>query len=87
MKFVFFILVVGLFWFLYIQLYNLMPLYLRFVDPNAPVELYTLANPVMIVAFQLLITRLAKRWTPVKSIMLGALVVTCGMFLNALPPP
>ena len=84
-KFVFFILVVGLFWFLYIQLYNLMPLYLRFVDPNAPVELYTLANPVMIVAFQLLITRLAKRWTPVKSIMLGALVVTCGMFLNALP--
>jgi POT family proton-dependent oligopeptide transporter len=85
LKFVFFILVVGLFWFLYIQLYNLMPLYLRYVDPNAPVELYTLANPVMIVAFQLLVTRLAKRWTPVKSIMLGALVVTIGMFFNALP--
>ncbi len=85
LRFVFFILVVGLFWFLYIQLYNLMPLYLRFIDPNAPVELYTLANPVMIVAFQLLITRLAKRWTPVKSIMIGALVVTIGMFLNALP--
>jgi len=84
-KFVFFIIVVGLFWFLYIQLYNLMPLYLRYVDPNAPVELYTMANPLMIVAFQLLITRLVKRFSPVKSIMLGAIVVTVGMFMNALP--
>jgi dipeptide/tripeptide permease len=85
LKFVFFIIVIGLFWFLYIQLYNLMPLYLRYVDPNAPVELYTMANPIMIVAFQLLITRLVKRWTPVKSIMLGAVVVTIGMLMNAVP--
>lgn len=84
-KFVFFIVVIGLFWFLYIQLYNLMPLYLRYIDPNAPVELYTMANPIMIVAFQLLITRLVRRWTPVKSIMLGAVVVTLGMLMNAVP--
>lgn len=85
LKFVFFIIVIGLFWFLYIQLYNLMPLYLRYIDPNAPVELYTMANPIMIVAFQLLITRMVKRWTPVKSIMLGAVVVTLGMLMNAVP--
>ena len=60
-RFVFLILVLGLFWFLYIQLYNLMPLFMRYVDPDAPMELYTLANPIMIVAFQLLITRLVKR--------------------------
>ena len=84
-RFAFFILVVGLFWFLYIQLYNLMPLYLRYVDPDAPVELYTMANPIMIVSFQLLITRIVKRWTPVKSIMLGAVVVTAGMLLNVVP--
>jgi len=84
-KFVFFIVVVGLFWFLYIQLYNLMPLYLRYVDPNAPVELYTMANPLMIVAFQLLITRMAKRWTPVRSMILGAVVVTLGMLMNVVP--
>jgi dipeptide/tripeptide permease len=84
-RFVFFIIVVGLFWFLYIQLYNLMPLYLRFIDPNAPVELYTMANPIMIVAFQLLITRMVKRWTPVKSIMFGTIVVTLGMLTNAIP--
>jgi proton-dependent oligopeptide transporter, POT family len=85
-RFVFLIVVLGLFWFLYIQLYNLMPLFMRYVDPNAPMELYTLANPVMIVCFQLLITRLAKRWLPVKSIMIGAIVVTCGMLVNILPP-
>lgn len=84
-KFVFLILVLGLFWFLYIQLYNLMPLFMRYVDPDAPMELYTLANPIMIVAFQLLITRLVKRWLPVKTIMLGAIVVTLGMLVNVLP--
>ena len=85
-RFLFLILVLGLFWFLYIQLYNLMPLFMRYVDPDAPMELYTLANPVMIVGFQLLITRLVKRWLPVKTIMLGAVVVTLGMLVNVLPP-
>ena len=85
-RFVFFILVIGLFWFLYVQLYNLMPLFLRYVDPNAPVELYTLANPIMIVCFQLLITRMVKKWSPVRSILLGVAVTTAGMLLNVIPP-
>jgi POT family proton-dependent oligopeptide transporter len=86
LKFDFLIVVLGMFWFLYIQLYNLMPLFMRYIDPNAPMELYTLANPIMIVCFQLLITRLVKRWLPVKTIMLGAIVVTLGMLVNILPP-
>jgi POT family proton-dependent oligopeptide transporter len=85
-RFDFLILVLALFWFLYIQLYNLMPLFMRYVDPNAPMELYTLANPIMIVCFQLLITRLVKRWLPIKTIMIGAIVVTLGMLVNVLPP-
>lgn len=85
LKFVFFLIVIALFWFLYVQLYNLIPLFLRHIDPNAPVELYTLANPLMIVCFQLLITRLVKRWTPVKSILFGVGVTTVGMLLNILP--
>ncbi len=85
-KFVFLIIVLGLFWFLYIQLYNLMPLFMRYVDPNAPMELYTMANPIMIVALQLVITRWVKKWTPIKTIMLGAVVVTGGMLVNILPP-
>jgi dipeptide/tripeptide permease len=85
LKFLFFLVFVGLFWFLYVQLYNLMPLFLRYIDPNAPVEIYTLANPVMIVCFQLLITRMVKKWTPVKSILFGVGVTTGGMLLNVLP--
>jgi MFS family permease len=49
-------------------------------------ELYTLANPVMIVSFQLLITRLVKKWTPIKSILFGVAVTTTGMLFNLLPP-
>ena len=86
LKFLFLIFVLSMFWFLYIQLYNLMPLFMRYVDPEAPMELYTLANPIMIVCFQLLITRLVKRWLPIKTIMLGAIVVTLGMLVNVLPP-
>ncbi len=85
-RFVFFLIVIGLFWVLYVQLYNLMPLFLRAVDPNAPMELYTLANPVMIVSFQMLITRFAKKWTPIKSIIFGVAVTTAGMLMNILPP-
>ncbi|MEW5902105.1 MAG: MFS transporter [Acidobacteriota bacterium] len=85
LRFVLFLIVIGLFWFLYVQLYNLMPLFLRYIDPNAPVELYTLANPVMIVSLQLLITRMVKKWTPLKSILLGVAVTTTGMLINVLP--
>jgi dipeptide/tripeptide permease len=85
-KFVFFLIVIGLFWFLYIQLYNLMPLFMRHIDPKAPMELYTLANPIMIVCFQMLITKLSKKWTPIKSIMFGVGVTTVGMAMNVLPP-
>jgi dipeptide/tripeptide permease len=86
LRFLFLIFVLSLFWFLYIQLYNLMPLFIRYVDPNAPMDLYTMANPLMIVCFQLLITRMVKRWAPIKSIMFGAIVVTAGMLMNVLPP-
>ncbi|MEW6455819.1 MAG: MFS transporter [Acidobacteriota bacterium] len=85
LRFVFFLIVIGGFWFIYIQIYNLIPLYLRFMDRNAPVELYTLVNPVMIVCFQLLVTKLVKKWRPVKSIMAGVLVTTAGISLNIIP--
>jgi dipeptide/tripeptide permease len=84
-KFLFLIVALGMFWFLYIQVYNLMPLFIRYIDPKAPMELYTLANPIMIVCFQLLITRFVRRWLPIKTIMMGAIVMTLGMLVMALP--
>ncbi|MCJ7611493.1 MAG: MFS transporter [Candidatus Aminicenantes bacterium] len=86
MRFLLFLIVIGLFWFLYVQLYNLMPLFLRYIDPNAPVELYTLANPIMIVSLQLLITRMVKKWSPIRSILMGVTVTTAGMLINIIPP-
>ena len=85
LKFVLFLVFIGLFWVLYLQLYNLFPLFLRFIDPGAPVELYTLANPIMIVTLQLAVTRLVKKWSPVRSIIAGIIVTTCGMLLNLIP--
>jgi proton-dependent oligopeptide transporter, POT family len=85
LRFLFFLVVISFFWFIYVQIYNLIPLYLRFIDKNAPVELYTLMNPVMIVIFQLLITRLSKSWTPLRSIMAGVGVTVAGMLLNIVP--
>jgi hypothetical protein len=84
-KFVFFLVVIGFYWFIYVQVYNLIPLFLRYLDPQAPVEIYTLANPIMIVAFQLLITKLTKKWSSIKSIMMGIIVTTAGMLVNVLP--
>lgn len=85
LRFVFFLIVVGFFWSNYVQIYNLIPLFLRFVDKNAAVELYTLVNPVMIVLFQLLITKLSNRWTPLRSIMIGIGVTVVGMLINIVP--
>lgn len=85
LKFVFFLIVIGFYWFIYVQIYNLIPLFLRFIDPTAPVELYTLVNPVMIVFFQLLITKVSKRWIPLQSMRIGIGITVVGMLLNILP--
>lgn len=85
LRFVFFLIVIGFFWIIYVQIYNLIPLFLRFIDRNAPVELYTIVNPVSIVLFQLLITKISKSWTPLKSIMVGITITIFGMLTNILP--
>lgn len=84
-RFVFFLVVISGFWFMYVQIYNLIPLFLRHIDKNAAVELYTIINPVMIVCFQILITKFASRWKPVKSIMIGVLITSAGMLVNLIP--
>ncbi len=85
LKFVFFLVVIGLFWIIYVQIYNLIPLFLRKIDRNAPVELYTLVNPVSIVFLQLLIAKLSKKWSSLKSIMVGIGITIAGMLVNTIP--
>ena len=85
LKFVFFLVVIGLFWIIYVQIYNLIPLFLRKIDRNAPVELYTLVNPVSIVLLQLLIAKLSQKWSSLKSIMVGIGITIAGMLVNTIP--
>ncbi len=85
LKFVFFLVSIGFFWSIYVQIYNLIPLFLRFIDKDAPVELYTLVNPVMIVLFQLLITKISKNLQPISSIILGIIITIFGVIFNLIP--
>lgn len=86
LRFALFLLAISGFWFLYTQVYNVLPLYVKRVVENDPaMDLYTMANPLVIVAFQLLITRLFGRMKPIRSIMVGIVVIALAMLVNLIP--
>jgi dipeptide/tripeptide permease len=85
-RFALFLLVSSGFWFIYNQVYNVLPLYVsKVVDRNAALDLYTMANPVTIVCFQLLITKLFGRMKPIRSIVLGTVIIGFSMAINLIP--
>ena len=86
LRFLFFLIVMAGFWSMYVQIYNLIPLYLRhFIDKDAAVELYTIANPIMIVAFQLLVTKFSQKFSAIRSIVYGMVFAAIGMCVNIIP--
>jgi proton-dependent oligopeptide transporter, POT family len=85
-RFAVFLLVTSGFWFLYAQVYNVLPLYLnKVVEINPAVDIYTMANPLVIVSFQLLVTKLFGKMKPVRSIIVGAVIIGLSMAVNILP--
>jgi len=85
-RFVLFLLVSSGFNFLYTQVYNVLPLYTRkVVEAGAPMDLYTAANPLVIVCFQLLITRCFGKMKPIRSIIVGTVIISLSMGLNLIP--
>ena len=57
-RFAMFLLVSSGFYFIYNQVYNVLPLYVKkTVELSPAMDLYTMANPIVIVLFQLLITQ------------------------------
>jgi len=85
-RFSLFLLVMSGFWFLYNQVYNVLPLYTkRVVETHPAMDLYTAANPFVIVAFQLLITSLFGRVRAVRSIVIGTVIIGLAMLLNVFP--
>jgi len=85
-RFALFLLVSSGFFFLYAQVYNVLPLYLeKVVQKEPPVDLYTMANPIVIVCFQLLVTRLFGKMRPIRSMVVGALVIAVAFLINVVP--
>jgi dipeptide/tripeptide permease len=85
-RFVLFLLVYVGFTFLYAQVYNVLPLYLAAVLEKKPaVDVYTMANPLVIVSFQLLVTKLFGRMAPVRSMVVGTVIISLAMVINVVP--
>jgi len=85
-RFAMFLIVSSGFFFLYAQVYNVLPMYLeKVVEVKPPVDVYTMANPITIVCFQLLITYLFGKLKPIKSIIVGIIIVGLSMAINIIP--
>jgi proton-dependent oligopeptide transporter, POT family len=86
LRFFLFLLVSCGFFFLYNQVYVALPLYLKTVVESKPaMDIYTMANPLVIVCFQLLVTRLFGKMKPIRSMIVGTVIIATGMALNVIP--
>ncbi|PLX24400.1 MAG: hypothetical protein C0600_13080 [Ignavibacteria bacterium] len=85
-RFALFLLVSSGFFFIYSQVYNVLPLYLKkVVETDPAVDIYTMANPFVIVFFQLLITKLFGKMKPIRSIIVGIVIIGVSMLINVVP--
>ncbi|WP_257311011.1 MFS transporter [Geothrix fuzhouensis] len=85
-RFALFLLVSSGFYFIYNQVYNVLPLYVKkTVELSPAMDLYTMANPITIVLFQLLITKLFGKIPPIKSIIVGTVIIGLAMLINVAP--
>ncbi len=85
-RFSIFLLVISGFWFIYTQVYNVIPLYLKkVVELDPAVDIITMANPFVIVFFQLLVTKIFGKMKPIKSMVIGAIIIGLSMIVNLVP--
>jgi len=86
LRFAMFMVVSSGFFFIYAQVYNVLPLYLqKVVELNPAVDLVTMANPFVIVFFQLLITKKFGKMKPINSIVVGIVIIGISMMINLIP--
>jgi dipeptide/tripeptide permease len=85
-RFTLFLVVISGFFFLYNQVYNVLPLYLKkVVETNPAMDIYTAANPLVIVCFQLLISKRFGAMRPIRSMIVGSIAISLSMALNLIP--
>jgi dipeptide/tripeptide permease len=86
LRFALFLVVMAGFFFIYNQVYNVLPLYAkRVVETNPAMDLYTAANPFVIVCLQLLISRTFGKMKPIRSMVVGTVIVSVAMLINLGP--
>ncbi len=86
LRFALFLLVASGFWFVYAQVYNVLPKYLEMVVEHDPaVDVYTMANPFVIVFFQLLVIKLFGKLKPIVSMVVGGTIIGLSMLINLAP--
>ena len=86
LRFALFMVVSSGFFFIYAQVYNVLPLYLqKVVELNPAVDIVTMANPFVIVFFQLLITKAFGKMKPINSIIMGIIIIGLSMMINLIP--
>jgi len=86
LRFAMFLIVSSGFFFIYSQVYNVLPLYLKkVVELDPAVDLITMANPFVIVFFQLLITKKFGKMKPINSIVVGIIIIGVSMVINLIP--
>jgi POT family proton-dependent oligopeptide transporter len=85
-RFSLYLVVMSGFYFIYNQVYNVLPLYTKRVVEAAPaMDLYTAANPFVIVCFQLVLSRTFGKLKPILSMVVGTVVISFAMLINVLP--
>jgi dipeptide/tripeptide permease len=85
-RFALFLVVSSGFFFIYAQVYNVLPLYLqKVVELDPAVDIVTMANPFVIVFFQLLITKKFGKMKPINSIIVGIIIISISMAINLIP--
>jgi dipeptide/tripeptide permease len=85
-RFTLYLVVMSGFYFIYNQVYNVLPLYVKKVVETSPaMDLYTAANPFVIVCFQLILSRSFGKMKPIRSMVVGTVIIAIAMLINVLP--
>jgi dipeptide/tripeptide permease len=86
LRFTLYLVVMTGFYFIYNQVYNVLPLYVKkVVETNPAMDLYTAANPFIIVCFQLIISRTFGKLKPIRSMVVGTVIIAVAMLINIAP--
>ncbi len=86
LRFTLYLIVMTGFYFLYNQVYNVLPLYVKkSVEASPAMDLYTAANPFVIVCFQLIISNTFGKLKPIRSMIVGTVIIGVAMLINIAP--